>query len=148
MSGVSIKSALVSVTDVDRSSQFYRELLNGVEVMRDDQVVTLGCGGDGSSIVFLRKALRGSSHSGQQALGVRALIWDLGSADELDRVESCLRAFGNFRGRRTTQDGLVQFVEGHDPDRLPLVFLSYQTASDVPAEHYRHLTDLMFALDR
>lgn len=147
MPGPLIRSALVSVTDVDRSSGFYREVLGAPELMRDDQVVTLGWAGRGGSVLFLRQAPRNFSHEGPQALGLRALTWDVGSITELDRVEGRLRALDAFRSRRPLPDNSGEFIHGHDPDRLALVFLSYNSEPDLSAGHFRSLTELMFALD-
>jgi len=146
--GASIRSALVSVTDIDRSSSFYQDVLDADELMRDDQVVTLGSRRQNTFLLFLRKAPRGPSHPGQQALGLRALIWEVDSTEELDRVESRLNDHGALLGRKTMEDGPVHFVRGHDPDRLPLIFLTYESTRDLPGEHYRGLTELLFGLDR
>ena len=147
MTGPLIRSTLISVSDVDRSSDFYGEVLGAPELMRDDGVITLGWAERGGSLVFLRQAPRSPSHQGGQAIGLRALTWDVGSTAELDRVEARLRAHDAFRSRRPLPDNSGEFVHGHDPDRLALVFLAYDSEPDLSPEHFRSLTELMFALD-
>ena len=147
MPGPSIRTVLVNVTDVERSAQFYSDVLATSELTREDQMISIGHPEPGGPVLFLREAPRGSSHPGSQAVGVRALSWDVGSFKELDRVEARLRAHDAFRARVEMDDATGQFIHGHDPDRLALVFVAYQPGVELSADHFRQLTGLMYSLD-
>jgi catechol 2,3-dioxygenase-like lactoylglutathione lyase family enzyme len=143
--GWSIRAVVVSVRDLDRSSAFYQDVLNVREVIRDGEVAVLS--GDlipGFSL-YLRQAHRNAVHSGQ-ALGVRAFSCDVGSFAELDRVEGRLRASGGFRSRQFLDDNKqFELVDGHDPDRLSLVFVAHET--DLSLTDYRNAMARMYAID-
>ncbi len=144
----SIRSALVSVRDLDRSSAFYCDVVGVKEVLREDQVVVLERKGPATTALFLRQAYRNASHPPQQSLGVRALSFDVGSAAELDRVEERLRALDAFRDRgRFDETEQFEFVRGYDPDRLALIFVADETGSGLSEEHYRAALLVMYTLD-
>jgi hypothetical protein len=86
--------------------------------------------------------------SGQQALGVRALGWTVGSFAELDRVEARLRALDSFRDRRAVAaDCKIEQLRGHDPDRLPLTFVAYESGTTMTVEIYHRALATMYAVD-
>src|ERR1700689_2864897 len=93
----SLRSVVVSVRDLDRSSTFYQDVMNVPEVFREDQIAVLSSDLTPSFTLYLRQAQRGAAHA-VQALGVRAFSSDVGSFAELDRVEGRLRALDGFRG--------------------------------------------------
>ena len=143
--GWSIRAVVVSVRDLDRSSAFYQDVLNVPEVIRESEVAVLS--GDlipGFSL-YLREAHRNAVHSGE-ALGVRALSCDVGSFDELDQVEGRLRALGGFRSRQSLDnDTRFEIIDGHDPDRLPLIFVAHE--ADLSLTAYRSAMARMYAID-
>lgn len=146
--GWSIRSTLVTVSDLDRSTTFYRDVTGGSVVLREDQVAIVGSGGLGRLFLILREAARGATRHGQQSLGARGLTFDVGAAAELDRVEAQLRAHHLFRNRRPlSPDEEFELVHGHDPDGLPLLFVAVGDAQDLPLEHFRHTASLMYGLD-
>src|SRR5579863_1455836 len=96
----SIRTALLSVRDLDRSSAFYQDVLNVREVSRRYDMAILGTDLVGSPFTLcLRQAERGAILPGQQTIGIRALAYDVGSLSELDRIEARLRALDAFRDR-------------------------------------------------
>lgn len=144
----SIRSVLISVKDLDRSSAFYRDVSNMQEVHREDQLAVLASSVPGSMLLYLRLAYRTAVHQGQQALGVRALSCDVGSFAELDRVEQRLRALGAFIDRQII-DGAERFeaVRGLDPDRLPLAFVAQQPGRTMTSADYEGVWTRLFSMD-
>jgi len=141
-----IRSVVVSVRDLDRSSTFYQEIMNLREVFREDQIAVLSSDLNPSFTVYLREAHRGAVHSGQQALGVRAFSCDVGSFAELDRVEGRLRARDVFRGRQFLDESEeFEMIHGNDPDRLPLVFVAHET--NRPLHDYHRALARLYAID-
>jgi catechol 2,3-dioxygenase-like lactoylglutathione lyase family enzyme len=144
----SIRSVLISVKDLDRSSTFYRDVANMQEVHRGDQLAVLASIVPGSMLLYLRRAYRTAAHQGQQALGVRALSCDVGSFAELDRVEQRLRDLGAFRDRQII-DGADRFeaVRGLDPDRLPLAFVAQQRGRAMTSADYEGVWTRLYSMD-
>lgn len=125
----SIRSVVVSVRDLDRSSAFYREVMGIDEVFRGNGIAVLTADQTKPYTVYLREAPRNAVHSGQQSLGVRAVSCDVGSLAELDRVEGRLRALDAFRTRQfLDEEEKIEFVHGQDPDRISLLFVANESA--------------------
>jgi catechol 2,3-dioxygenase-like lactoylglutathione lyase family enzyme len=145
MSFLSLRSAVINVSDLERSSVFYRDVLDA-ELLRDSQVAIVGRQGPGGFFLYLRQAGRHASHPGQQALGPREVAWTVDSSTKLDRVEAQLRAHGAFQLRRTLTAGF-ELVLGHDPDRLPLMFVADETGADISPETLIDVAQLLFSVD-
>ncbi len=119
----SIRAALISVHDLDRSSAFYQDVMNVREVYRRQQIAVLGTEVTGPFTFYLREVKGNAVHPGQQSIGLRALSCDVGSLSELDRVEERLRALGSFQDRLVVDSAAkFELVHGHDPDRVSLTF--------------------------
>jgi catechol 2,3-dioxygenase-like lactoylglutathione lyase family enzyme len=143
-----ISSVLVSVRDLDHSSVFYQDVMNIREVFREDQIAILGGIAVGPFTLLLREAHRGSLRTGQQALGIRSLVCDVGSGAELDRVEERLRALDALRNRQFFDEAeRFEFVSGYDPDRLPLMFTANEPGKAPALEDYHHGLAGMYAVD-
>jgi catechol 2,3-dioxygenase-like lactoylglutathione lyase family enzyme len=144
----SISSVLVSVRDLDRSTVFYQDVMNIREVLRYDQVVILGGFASEPVTLVLREAYRDAVRTGQGALGIRSLVFDVGSDAELNRVETRLRALDAFGKRQFFDEGKrFEFVSGLDPDRLPLIFTVSDPSKTPSLADYHHGMAQMYAVD-
>jgi catechol 2,3-dioxygenase-like lactoylglutathione lyase family enzyme len=146
----SIRSIIVSVSDLDRSANFYGTLMNMREVIREDQVTVLDGGSIGAFTLYLRQAHRNPVHVGQQALGVRALTCDVGDFAELDRVEERLKSLDAFWDRPNLKQAKapdLAIVRGHDPDRLPLTFVGHPPGRELSEGDYHRWLAMIYAMD-
>jgi catechol 2,3-dioxygenase-like lactoylglutathione lyase family enzyme len=141
----SLRSMLIRVSDLDRASQFYTDVCGLREIVREADAALLGV--EGTELTLdLRLAHRQGVHGGQQTLGLRACSFYVGSTAELERVEGRLKALSAFQDRKQQgEDGRIGLVQGHDPDRLPLAFLSYEPP--LTEADYRSLLSLIYAWD-
>ena len=116
MSGdLKLSAAVIFVHELQRSADFYRDVLKlEAEVASESAVVLTTPGGDH---VVLRALERAQRLTG--IVGVQYLVWTARDADDLVRVEETLKARGAFVSA-TTEQG-VKVVEGHDPDNIPLL---------------------------
>lgn len=142
----SLRSVLITVSDLDRSLQFYADVCGLQQILRDPDAALLG-GTDTESLTLdLRQASHNAVHAGQQLLGLRACSFYVGSDAELDRVEERLSAWSAFQARQQLgENGRVGLVRGHDPDRLPLAFVSYEPP--LGGAEYQSLISLIYGWD-
>jgi hypothetical protein len=145
----SVRATLVSVMNLDVSVLFYQDVMGLSEVMREDQIAVLGNEPSGKLDIILRVSGARTSHrSGQQALGLRAISFDVGSCEELDRVERSLRTREAFLDRGSLgPPRSFEYVRGHDPDRQALIFMAYRAGMKFSAEHYQQTVGLMYGVD-
>jgi hypothetical protein len=142
-----IRSALVSVSDLDRSLAFYEAVTNLHQILRADGMVVLGLDEASSFTLYLRHT-GAATHPGQQAVGVRSLVIDVVRLEELDQVEERLRAQDSFRSRQRIQESRpFQLVHGHDPDRLSLTFLAYEPGAKMSLGDYCRVMAGMYSVD-
>jgi hypothetical protein len=74
------------------------------------------------------------------------MTFNVGSLDELNRIESVLRRQDRFTDRRHIDADASEFVRGRDPDNLPLVFASYATDTIGP-DYYRTIISMIYSMD-
>jgi hypothetical protein len=143
-----IRSTLVSVTKLDRSLAFYREIGPFEEIARDETVAVIGQPPRGSMFIILRQVQ--SQHAvrhGQDSLGVRSMTFNVRAVGELDRIEPILRQQGLFTRRWQMADGAAELMTGRDPDNLPLAFGSYDESRLIGTEYYGAVAGFVHSLD-
>ncbi|HEX4433328.1 MAG TPA: hypothetical protein VH012_00765 [Acidimicrobiales bacterium] len=142
-----LRSALISVSDLERSVAFYKEIASLNEMAREDAVVVLGEEATASMVLILREARsRHQVRHGQQSLGLRSITFNVGSTAELDRTEAVLRSYDLLTERRPMAEGAAEFVRGRDPDNLPIVFVCY-AEDTIGADYYETIVNLYYSLD-
>jgi len=141
-----LRALLISVSDLDRSVEFYTDVCGVQEIVRESDCSLLGVETTESPSLALREVPRDGVRGGQQTLGLRACSFYLASGAELDRVEERLTARSAFQDRQQHgEGGRVQLVRGHDPDRLPLAFMSYEPP--LSSDEYRGVLSLIYSWD-
>jgi hypothetical protein len=143
-----IRSTVVAVSDLDRSVAFYQDLGPFDEIDREDAVAVLG-GVSPASIALILRETRDihNTRYGQQSLGLRSMTFNVGSLDELDRIESVLRGRDLFNTRQQIAGGVSELIRGRDPDNLPLVFAFYAHDGRLGPDYYRTVVNLAYSLD-
>jgi catechol 2,3-dioxygenase-like lactoylglutathione lyase family enzyme len=111
-----VTSSVIFVADVDRSVDFYSDVLS-CETSIHDRGAALLLAPGGFQLYLIGRGARTLHPSG--AIGPQYLIWAVDSAPALREIEQAL----GRRGGRTdthTADG-VQFVTGRDPDGIRIL---------------------------
>jgi catechol 2,3-dioxygenase-like lactoylglutathione lyase family enzyme len=130
-----LTSAVIFVRDLDRSKEFYGQLLELDVAVTTGEALLLSAG-DGDHLVL--RALEGAAH-GSGFVGVQYLIWTARDAADLDRCERLLQG---WRAHVSTWiDHDIRVVEGRDPDDVP-VLVTYPSG---PGEGWTRLPTRVFA---
>jgi catechol 2,3-dioxygenase-like lactoylglutathione lyase family enzyme len=144
----SMSSALIMVSDLDRSVHFYVDVCRLQEIFREPDAAVLAAEVGQSATLYLRRIHRHGLHTGQETLGVRGIGLYSRSTTELDHVEERLRALGALRDRRQVgEGGRLQLVRGHDPDRLPLGFVSHDPSRPITGAEYKTISSMIYGWD-
>ncbi len=113
-----VTAAVVFVSDLSRSRDFYVELMDLAVQSETEDALALS-DRDGHHLVL--REMEGANHfSG--GLGVQYLIWAARDEHDLERCEEILRRREAFVA--TWNDAVGQLIEGHDPDRVPIMIAS------------------------
>jgi hypothetical protein len=142
-----LRSTLVAVSNLERSIAFYGELGPFGVIAREDTVAVVGDVTPSAPVLALREtSSRHQTRHGQQSLGVRSMTFNVGSREEIDRIETFLRSRDLFTDRRQVHNGASDLLRGRDPDNLPLLF-AYYAADTIGAEYYQEAIGLFYSLD-
>jgi catechol 2,3-dioxygenase-like lactoylglutathione lyase family enzyme len=114
------QSIVMNVADIDRSLEFYSEVFKFKLLSRKDQIAAIHAPSDRPQVIVLR-ALGTSSIrvSGARHVGMRALILEVESVDELERIVSEMDRRQCLVTRREGDTWKAAF--GRDPDRTAVV---------------------------
>jgi catechol-2,3-dioxygenase len=124
--GVRLGAVVMFVRDLDRSVDFYTELL-GLDVADRSTMAALLTNPGGAELVL--RAMGDSAQRALGSIGVQYVVWSVASRDDLDRCERLLRERSAHRQTRT-EDGAIA-VEGADPDDSP-VLIVYRGPNEPP----------------
>ena len=126
-----LNHAVLYVRDVDRSVQFYRELLGFRTVHEIPGKAAFLQAADSTNDhdlgLFGIGAAAGPSPAGQSTVGLYHLAWEVDTLAELQRIERVLLQAGSLVGK--SDHGTTKALYAHDPDGL-----EFEVSWLVPAE--------------
>src|SRR3954462_167807 len=111
-----LTSAVIFVRDLDRSKEFYGQLLQLDGELPTGEALLMYAG-EGDHLV-LRELDRAAGATGGVG-GVQDLIWPARDPEDLNRCERVLQPGGAHVS--TWFDHDIEVVEGRDPDRTPIL---------------------------
>jgi catechol-2,3-dioxygenase len=141
---LSIQAALLNVRNLDKSIEFYQDVLGLRPISREDRVAALMIDERSGRQVLVLRELDGANpvHMGRGTIGPRVIILEAASPDELDAIEQRLTERNAFIGRRRTDTW--EAVVGVDPDRIELSISSSLTGAPIDSTHWEHLDQMVY----
>jgi catechol 2,3-dioxygenase-like lactoylglutathione lyase family enzyme len=124
--GARLSSAVMFVQNLDRSVNFYREVLD-LEVLDRTATAALLASREGSQLI-LRSMGSGAVHS-LGGVGFQYVIWTAADEADLDRCERALKELSAHRDTRASDS--AKAVEGRDPDDI-VVMITHPGPNEVP----------------
>jgi catechol 2,3-dioxygenase-like lactoylglutathione lyase family enzyme len=134
----------MNVADLDRSIDFYSEIFGFSVLARRDQLAAVGAPESERPQVIVFRTLGATSHPGGRSIGVRALMLEIGSLDELEQIAHALDLRGSLVGRRSGDNWTS--VVGHDPDRIAVVATSSLGPKSMTLEGWANLDEILYGL--
>jgi catechol 2,3-dioxygenase-like lactoylglutathione lyase family enzyme len=120
-----LSSAVMFVSDLDRSIDFYRKLLRAEVTVRTTSAALLTID---DSQLYLRGLGERANHA-LNSIGIQYLIWSADDVAELERCEGVLRAESPHVRRDAEED--YTLIEGYGPDHVPIL-VAYPGPGSVP----------------
>jgi catechol 2,3-dioxygenase-like lactoylglutathione lyase family enzyme len=124
--GARLESAVMFVQDLDKSVEFYREVL-ALEVSDRSPTAALLTAESGSQLIL--RAMGGGAVHSLGGVGVQYVIWTAADEEDLDRCERALRRLSALKETRVGAP--VKAVEGRDPDDI-VVMIIYPGPAQAP----------------
>ncbi len=138
-------SVVINVADLERSIDFYRDVFGFTVLSRKDQLAAVYAAGSERPQVIVLRALGTTGRvGGARHIGMRALVLEVDSIAELDRIAASLSDKGSFEGRHAgdTWTG----VYGRDPDHIAVVTCTSLTPGPLPLESWAELDESLYGL--
>ena len=143
---LSIQTALLNVTDLQQSIDFYRDVFDLRLTSQDEEVAALMVMETNRRQVLLLHALRSGSHrAGRHNVGLRMLSFETGSPIELETIERKLVERNALVWRKETD--IYRGLMGLDPDRTEICAASSLTGSPISSEAWQELDDAIYAIE-
>jgi catechol 2,3-dioxygenase-like lactoylglutathione lyase family enzyme len=145
---LSIQAALLNVTDLQQSIEFYRDVFNLRLVSQGDRVAALMIDEKyRRQVLLLRELGRNAHRGGRGNIGVRLLSFEAGSLAELDAIEQRLVERQALIWQRLRTEGYTAIV-GVDPDRIEIAVASSNVVgTPIRSEDWKELDDMIYAIE-
>jgi catechol-2,3-dioxygenase len=121
---MNFQGVVLNVADLNRSIDFYREVLGFTIRTQQDQLAALNTSESDPGQVLVLRAIGSSRLEGARHIGLRSFVLEAESLDQLERIASDLDSRKLLITRRAHSDWTA--VVGRDLDGVSFV-VSYQT---------------------
>ncbi len=113
------QSIVMNIADLDRSLEFYQAVYGFQLLSRKDQLAAIHAPGTEQPQVIILRAIGSTRVLGARHIGMRALVMEVASLDELRRIEIAVEKRKCFVSRRDGDTWTAVFAR--DPDRIAVV---------------------------
>jgi catechol-2,3-dioxygenase len=143
---LTIQAALLNVSDLKQSIDFYRGVFDLRVVSQADRVTALMVSEKNRrQVLLLRELGRNAYHGGRGNIGFRLLSFEVGSLEELEVIEQRLvqRQALVWHGQTETYRAIM----GLDPDRIEVSVASSLAGTPITSEDWQNLDDTIYAIE-
>jgi catechol 2,3-dioxygenase-like lactoylglutathione lyase family enzyme len=116
---MNFQGVVMNVADLDRSIDFYRQVLGFALLSQEEQLAAVGASGTDRSQAIVLRAFGSSPLVGAGHIGLRSFILAAESPDQLERIASELESRRLLITRREHSEWTA--VVGRDPDGVAIV---------------------------
>jgi catechol 2,3-dioxygenase-like lactoylglutathione lyase family enzyme len=139
---MNFQGVVMNVADLDRSIDFYREVLGFTLLSQEEQLAAVGAPSSDRAQVIVLRAFGSSPVGGARHPGVRAFVLEVESADQLERIASDLDSRRRLVSRRHHSEWTA--VVGRDPDEVAVVVAC--VPGGITEDSWRTLDDLLYGI--
>jgi catechol-2,3-dioxygenase len=141
---MNFQGVVMNVADLNRSIDFYREVLDFTLLSQNEQLAAVSAPGSDRTEVIVLRAFGSSPAGGARHIGLRAFLLEVESADQLERIASQLDSRRLLVSRRDQSEWTA--VVGRDPDGVAIVVAWVSAAGGITENSWRTLDDLLYGI--
>ena len=140
---MNFQGVVINVGDLNRSIDFYREVLGFTVLSQEEQLAAVSAPGDQSQVIVLR-AFGSSPIGGARHIGLRAFILETESIDQLERIERELDSRKLLVSRRDHTEWSA--VVARDPDGVAVVVAADPRGERLTDDGWKTLDDFVYGI--
>ena len=141
---MNFQGVVMNVADLNRSIDFYREVLDFTLLSQKEQLAAVSAPGGDQTQVIVFRAFGTGPVGGARHNGVRAFVLEVESADQLERIASGLESRRLLISRRSHSEWTA--VVGRDPDGVAVVVAWHPGEGRVTEDSWRTLDDFLYGI--
>jgi catechol-2,3-dioxygenase len=141
---VNFQGVVINVADLNRSIDFYREVLDFTLLSQKEQLAGLRAPGSDRMQVIVLRAFGSGPIGGARHSGLRAFVVEVESADQLERITSELSSRNLLVSRRDHSEWTA--VVGRDPDEVAVVVAYHPGGGGMAEDSWKTLDDFLYGV--
>ena len=141
---MNFQAVVMNVADLDRSIEFYREVLDFTLLSQKEQLAAVSAPGSDRTQVVVLRAIGSGAVGGAGHIGLQAFVMEVESEDQLERIASQLESRRSLIGRRNHSEWTA--VVGRDPDGVAVVVAWHKGEGWIPEDSWRTLDDFLYGI--
>ncbi len=141
---MNFQGVIMNVADLNRSIDFYREVLDFTVLSRNEQLATVSAPESDRPQVIVLRAFGSSRVGGARHIGLRAFVMEADSIDHVERIASTLDSRGLLISRRDHSEWTA--VVGRDPDGVAVVVACVPGPGRITEDSWTTLDDLLYGI--
>jgi catechol 2,3-dioxygenase len=141
---MNFQGVVMNVSDLKRSVDFYREVLDFRLLSQKEQLAAVSAPGSGRVQVIVLRAFGSSPAGGARHVGLRAFVLEVESADQLERIAAELASRKLLVSRRDHSEWTA--VVGRDPDGAAIVVACVSGEGQITEDSWTTLDDFLYGI--
>jgi catechol 2,3-dioxygenase len=137
-------AVVMNVADLNRSIDFYREVLGFTVLSQEEQLAAARAPGSDHSQVIVLRAFGSSPIGGARHIGLRAFILEAESPDHLEQIVSELESRKLLVTRRDHSEWTA--VVARDPDGVSVVVAADPAGGRLGDDGWKTLDDFLYGI--
>jgi catechol 2,3-dioxygenase len=142
--GMNFMAVVMNVADLNRSIDFYREVLGFSVLSQEEQLAAMSAPGSDHPQVIVLRAFGSSPIGGARHIGLRAFILEAESPDHLDQIASELDSRKLLVTRRDHSEWTA--VVARDPDGVSVVVAADPAGGRLGDDGWKTLDDFLYGI--
>ncbi len=138
------QGVVMNVADLNRSIDFYREVLGFGVLSQEEQLAAVSAPGSDHPQVIVLRAFGSSPIGGARHVGLRAFILEAESIDQLERIASELESRRLLVSRRDHSEWIA--VVARDPDGVAVVVAADPGGERLTDNGWETLDDFLYGI--
>jgi catechol-2,3-dioxygenase len=141
---MNFQGVVMNVADLDRSIDFYRDVLGFALLSREEQLAAMSAPGSDHPQVIVLRAFGSSPVGGARHVGLRAFVLDVDDADQFKRIADELASRRHLVGRRDHSEWSA--VVGRDTDGVTVVVAMHPGGGGITDNSWKTLDNFLYGI--